>query len=96
MSGNDKISGRYFGDSSQLTNFILDSGATCHMSPQVFNFIPGLLEDTDKYMEVADGHYVMAKQKGKVQIIMCDNNGDPFIMTLHNVILAQDICDRLF
>ena len=27
---------------------------------------------------------------------MCDNNGDTFIATLHNVILAPDLCDRLF
>ena len=27
---------------------------------------------------------------------MCDNNGDPFIATLHNVVLAPDLCDRLF
>ena len=38
----------------------------------------------------------MAKQKGQVQIEMCDNNGDPFIATLHNVLLAPDLCDRLF
>ena len=27
---------------------------------------------------------------------MCDDNGDPFIATLHNVILAPELCDRLF
>ena len=27
---------------------------------------------------------------------MCDDHGDPFIATLHNVILAPDLCDRLF
>ena len=27
---------------------------------------------------------------------MCNNNEDPFIATLHNVILAPDLCDRLF
>ena len=31
MSGNDKISSRYFGDSSWLTNYILDSGVTFHI-----------------------------------------------------------------
>ena len=62
-----------FGDSLKLTNWILDSGATCHMTSQVSDFIPGSLEDTDKYIEVADGHHVTAKQKGQVQIKMCDN-----------------------
>ena len=27
---------------------------------------------------------------------MCDNNGDPFIATLHNILLVPDLCDRLF
>ena len=33
------------------------------MTPQVSDFIPGSLEDMDKYIEVADGYYVTAKQK---------------------------------
>ena len=35
MSVNDKSSSIYFSDSLQLTNLILDSGATCHMTPYV-------------------------------------------------------------
>ena len=27
---------------------------------------------------------------------MCDDNKDPFIATLHNIVLAPDLCDRLF
>ena len=64
-----------YGDSSQLTNWILDSGATCHMTPEVSDFISGSLEDTDKYIEVADVHHVTAKQKGQVRIQMCNDNG---------------------
>ena len=64
MSGNDKCPAENFGDSSQLTNWILDSGATCHMTPEVSDFIPGSLYDTDKHIEVADGHPVTYKQKG--------------------------------
>ena len=41
MSGNDKCPGENFGDSSKLTNWILGSGATCHMTPEVSDFIPG-------------------------------------------------------
>ena len=67
MSNNDKCPSGNFGDSSQLTNWILDSGPTCHMTPEVSDFIPGLLEDTDKLIEVADVHHVTAKQKGKLQ-----------------------------
>ena len=63
-----------YGDSLQLTNWILDSGATCHMTPEVTDFIPGSLEDTDKFIEVADGHHVTSKQKGSVRIQMCDKS----------------------
>ena len=66
------------------------------MTPEVSDFIPGSLEDMDKYIEVADGHHVMAKQKGQVRIQMCDDNGNTLIATLYNVLLAPDLCDRLF
>ena len=35
MSDNDESPSIDSGDSSQLTNWILYSGATCHMTPQV-------------------------------------------------------------
>ena len=58
MSYNDECPSGNFGDSSQLTNCILDYGAMCHMTPKVSNFIPGLLKDTTKPIEVANGHHV--------------------------------------
>ena len=91
MSDNDESPSRDFGDSLQLTYLILDSGATCHMIPQVQDFIPGSLEDTDKHIEVTDGHHVTANQKVQVQIKMCNDNGYPSIVTLHNVLLAPDL-----
>ena len=66
------------------------------MMSEVTDFIPGSLEDTDKFIEVADGHHVNAKQKGSVRIQMCDDNGKTFFATLYNVLLAPDLCDRLF
>ena len=53
ISSDEKRKSGEYGDSSQLTNWILDSGATGHMTPEVTAFIPGSLEDTDKYIEVA-------------------------------------------
>ena len=40
MSSNGERSSENYGDSSQLTNWILDSGATCHMTPEVLDLIP--------------------------------------------------------
>ena len=66
------------------------------MTPEVLGFVPGSLEDTDTYIEVADGHHVTAKQKVQVQIQVCDDNRKPFIATLYNVLLSTDLSDRLF
>ena len=96
MSGNDECPSENFVDSSQLTTCILDSGTTCHMTPEFSNFIPGSLEDTYNYIEVTDGHQITAKQKGQVRIKMCDDNGNIFIATLHNLLLAPYLYDRLF
>ena len=63
--GNDESSSRDFGDSSQLSNYILDSGETCNMTPQVSDFIPGLLEDIDIHIEVADGHLGARRYQGR-------------------------------
>ena len=61
-----------------------------------FRFIPGSLDNTDKRIEVSDGHHVTAKQKGQVKIKIYDNNGDLFIATWHNVLLAPELCYGLF
>ena len=96
MLSNDERKSVKYGDIYLLTNWILYLGAMCHMTPEVLDFIPGSLEYTDKYIEVADGHHVTAEKKGQVRIKMCDNNENKFVATLYNVLLAPDLCDRLF
>ena len=61
-----------------------------------FGFYTGSLAETDKYIEVAYGNFVTAKQTGEVQIKMCDGNGKPFIARLYNVLFAPDLCNWLF
>ena len=51
---------------------------------------------TDKYIKVAYGNLVAAKQTREFQIEICDDIGKTFIATLNNVILAQNLCDQLF
>ena len=94
MSSDDERKSVKYGNSLQLTNWILDLGETHQMTPEVTDLIPVSLEDTDKYIEVADGHHVSAKNS-QVQIQMCNDNGMKFIATLYNVLLAQDLCNRL-
>ena len=50
------------------------------MTPEVSDFILGSLEDLDKHIEFADGHHFIEKQKSQLQIKMCDDNRDPFIV----------------
>ena len=63
MYSNLEIPNRYFGDSSKRTNWILDSGVACHTTQEISYFIPGSLEETDKYNEVSDGHFVTEKNE---------------------------------
>ena len=62
MYSNDKRKSEKYGDFPKSTNCIIYSGATCHMTPAVSYFIPVSLEDTDKYIEGADGHHVTTKK----------------------------------
>ena len=57
MSSNAESPRRYFGDSSQLTYCILDSGATCLITPDILGFILISLVESDKHIEVPDGHF---------------------------------------
>ena len=37
-----------FGDNSQQTKWILDSRATCHMTQEISDFVPGSMVESDK------------------------------------------------
>ena len=63
MSTNAEITRRSYGDNSHLTNFILNLGETCKMTPDISDFIPGSLVETDKYIEVADGNFSQRKKR---------------------------------
>ena len=68
MSNNVESTRINYGDSLKLTNWILDSDETCHMTPEISDFILGLLVETDKYIKVEYGNFVTAKQTEKFQI----------------------------
>ena len=89
MNSNTEIPSRYFGDRLQLNNCILDSGATCHMTLNILDFIPSSLVETDKYIKFVDGNFVTEKQIGESQIKMHDDNGKTFVATLYNVLFAK-------
>ena len=95
MYYNAEIPKRNFEDRLKLKNSILESGATCHMTPDISDFILGSLVEIDKCIEVADGHFITEKQTGQVQIKMCDDNGKTFNDRLYIVLLAPYLCGGL-
>ena len=60
------------------------------------DFVLGSLVETDKYIEVVDGHFVTAKQTGEVQIKTREYSGKPFIAMLYNLLLAPYLCACFF
>ena len=58
---NTIITGRNFGDISQLKDLILDSGVTCYTTQEIADFSPVSFTETDKYIEIADGNFVTEK-----------------------------------
>ena len=96
MPSNVESPRKYYEDTSQWTNWVFDWGATCHMTPEISDFIMGSLVETDKYIEVADGIFFTAKQTGEVQTKMRDDNGEPFLATLYSVLFALDLWDWIF
>ena len=57
MHYNAESPGSNFGYSLKQTNWILDSGVTCHITRDISDFILGSLVETDKYIKVVDGHF---------------------------------------
>ena len=96
MYSNAEIPTRNYGDSSKLTNQILDSGATCQMTSDISDCIPNSLMETNKYIEVAHENFVTEKQTGQFQIEMRDENGKSFIGKFYDILLELDLCDQLF
>ena len=61
-----------------------------------FIFYSRFIRRYGKHVEVVYRHYFTAKQKGQVQVKMCDDNRKLFIATLHNVLFPPDLCNRIF
>ena len=67
MSFNVEFPRRNYGYSLQLNNWILDSCATCHMTPEISDFILGSLVETDNCIKVADVKFFIAKKQYKLK-----------------------------
>ena len=52
--------------------------------------------EMDKYIEVEDRNFITAKQTGKLQIFIHDDNGKRFIAMLYDVLFSPELCDQIF
>ena len=78
-----------------LSNWLMDSGATSHMTPRLAD-----LEDVEEGLnlgiEVADGHIIHCTKSGKVRINMIDDNGNPLDAFLVDTLYVPGLNRRLF
>ena len=92
MSNNAAIPRRDYGYSSQLTHWVLDSGATCHMTPDISYCIPAHLWKQINISMLNMG--IFHSKKNRISSNkMRDNNVKPFVATLNNLLLSPDLCN---
>jgi hypothetical protein len=83
------------GDPRDVHNYLLDSGATQHMTPCLAD-LEDVVEGRKLGVEVADGHIIKCPATGKIRITMIDNDGNPIEAKLHNVMHVPGLNRRLF
>ena len=79
-----------------LYNWVMDSGATCHMTPYKSDFLPETIRSVNKVVEVADGHTVPATLCGKVLVITSTDLGQKINLRIEDVLLVPNLERRLF
>jgi hypothetical protein len=83
------------GDPCDLHNYLLDSGATQHMTPRLAD-LENVVEGKKLGVEVADGHIIKCPATGKIKIQMLDDKGNLLEAKLHNVMYVPGLSRRLF
>ena len=76
------LSSEFLGNAKVITNWLPDSGASSHMTPNVNDLYD--LEEIgyECCVHLADGHTVETEMKCKVDIEMHSNEGQPLTLTL--------------
>ena len=79
-----------------LNNWVMDSGATCHMTPYKNDFVNDSKNSEDKVVEVVDGYTVPAKSSGTIIIKTTSNQGDSINLRIKGVLHVPHLSRRLF
>ena len=77
-------------------NWVIDSGATCHMTPYESDFLHETARSIDKVVEVADGHTVPATLCGTVLIYTMTDLGQKNNLCIEDVLFVRHLERRLF
>jgi len=83
------------GDPRDLHNYLLDSGATQHMTPRLAD-LEDVVEGRKLGVEVVDGHIIKCPATGKIRISMIDDDRNPIEAKLHDVMYIPGLNRRLF
>ena len=78
-----------------LNNWVMDSGAMCHMTPYQQDFIPGTTYLLDKAVEVVDGYTIPLKLSGPILIQTQSNQGDEVNICVQSVTLVPNLSQQL-
>ena len=83
------------GEPSNPDNWLIDSGASCHMTP----FLADLKQAKEMLMPIevrtADGTKILAHLSGNIDLHMSDIQGNPVKLTLKNCIYVPGITHRV-
>jgi hypothetical protein len=81
---------------TSVTDWLIDSGATAHMTPSKEDF-NGTLTPFDSIVETANGGIIRVTHRGTVRILMCDifRPDNTIVVKLHNVLFVPGLTKRL-
>ena len=79
-----------------LSNWVMDSGATCHMTPYESDFEHNSVSHTQKGVEDADGHNVPANLSSTILIRTKNDAGENITICLIAVLCVPHLERHLF
>ena len=79
-----------------LSNWVMDSGCTCHMTPFKSDFLHHTLVHENKIVEVADGNSIPATLSGTINLHVYTAKHEKLLLTLQNVLFVPTLSRRLF
>ena len=71
---------------NDLSNWVMDGGCKCHMTPILSDFLPNTFVHENKLVEVADNSSIPAESSGNIHLHVFKESHEKFILTLQNIL----------